>query len=79
MSVLTNQEVEETGTRESGQDQEPRYCWVKEGYFKVSRSLSCCSTIKKKKKKLKAEPEFLGPAIRKSLVRVVLFELKVRV
>lgn len=46
----------------------------------ISRSLSCCSTIKKKKKKkLKAEPEFLGPAIRKSLVRVVLFELKVRV
>lgn len=44
----------------------------------ISRSLSCCSTIKKKKK-LKAEPEFLGPAIRKSLVRVVLFELKVRV
>lgn len=39
MSVLTNQEVEETGTRESGQDQEPGYCWVKEGYFKVTELL----------------------------------------
>lgn len=26
-------------TRESGQDQEPRYCWVKEGYFKVTELL----------------------------------------